>query len=150
MGLALTIGCSSGHSLVPPYGGGACRLDLDAASLTGTWDPRFTIPGFTGPDGRAPTVYDFARDIDGSIVALLRDGGIAPVLALSKIDLAADLSPLIASCRQTHSIISQLNTAVCNPTALLLGGPCRDARGARPAARRCSCPRPARCGRSWL
>jgi hypothetical protein len=40
-----------------------------AVAMAGTWDPRFTIAGFTGPDGHAPTVYDFARDIDGSIVA---------------------------------------------------------------------------------
>lgn len=52
-----------------PGAGAACRLDLDAASLAGSWDPRFTIPGFLRPDGSAPTVYDFARDVDGSIVA---------------------------------------------------------------------------------
>jgi hypothetical protein len=46
-----------------------CRLELDASALTGSWDPRFTIAGFTGHDGIAPTVYDFARDVDGSIVA---------------------------------------------------------------------------------
>jgi len=57
-------------SSVPADGGtSVCRLDLDGSALTGSWDPRFTIAGFTGHDGRAPTVYDFARDIDGSIVA---------------------------------------------------------------------------------
>jgi hypothetical protein len=54
----------------PDGGGPVCRLDVDAAALSGSWDPRFTIPGFLGPDGHAPTVYDFARDLDGSIVAV--------------------------------------------------------------------------------
>jgi hypothetical protein len=45
------------------------RPGIGAAPIAGAWDPRFTIAGFTGPAGRAPTVYDFARDIDGSIVA---------------------------------------------------------------------------------
>src|SRR4051812_410449 len=40
-----------------------------SGAIAGAWDPRFTVAGFTGPDGHAPTVYDFARDIDGSIVA---------------------------------------------------------------------------------
>src|SRR5258706_11967585 len=53
----------------PDGGAPVCRLDLDASSLAGAWDPRFTIAGFTGPDGHAPTLYDFARDVDGSIVA---------------------------------------------------------------------------------
>jgi hypothetical protein len=62
-------GLDAGDAGPAPDGGAqACRLDLDA-SLAGTWDPRFTIAGFTGPDGHAPTVYDFARDVDGSIVA---------------------------------------------------------------------------------
>src|SRR3954454_22407602 len=47
-------------------GSGAERFSAGAA-MAGAWDPRFTIAGFTGPDGHAPTVYDFARDIDGSI-----------------------------------------------------------------------------------
>ena len=54
----------------PPDGGSqVCRLDLAATALTGSWDPRFTVPGLLGPDGHAPTLYDFARDVDGSIVA---------------------------------------------------------------------------------
>lgn len=39
--------------------------DLDAA----TWDSRFTVAGFGGHDGLAPSVYDFATDVDGSLVA---------------------------------------------------------------------------------
>lgn len=35
----------------------------------GAWDRRFTISGFTGHDGIAPGVFDFARDIDGSMLA---------------------------------------------------------------------------------
>src|ERR1051325_7333432 len=50
-------------------GGSVCSVALDAASLSGSWDTRFTIAGLTGPDGLAPIVYDFARDTDGSIVA---------------------------------------------------------------------------------
>src|SRR5688572_14010338 len=47
-----------------------CRTDLAAADLAGgAWDRRFTVPGVAGMDGIAPTVFDFARDLDGSIVA---------------------------------------------------------------------------------
>ncbi len=59
----------AGGDATPDGGANACSLELDAPSLAGAWDPRFTIAGFTGPDGHAPTVYDFARDTDGSIVA---------------------------------------------------------------------------------
>ena len=46
-----------------------CTSELAAADLAnGSYDDRFTIAGFTGFDGHAPTVYDFARDTDGSIV----------------------------------------------------------------------------------
>lgn len=48
----------------------ACTKTLEASAITGgSYDPRFTIPGFSGFDGRAPTVYDFATDVDGSVVA---------------------------------------------------------------------------------
>jgi hypothetical protein len=77
--LAALIGCGDSHNATPdggmPDGGGSgsdavCSLDVDSTALAGgTWDTRFTIPGFTGPDGHSPTVYDFARDVDGSIVA---------------------------------------------------------------------------------
>jgi len=72
----------------PPDGGSqVCRLDLAAAALTGSWDPRFTIPGLLGPDGHAPTLYDFARDVDGSIVATgqfhyLGDRRVEPLIRL--------------------------------------------------------------------
>ncbi|NUP10657.1 MAG: hypothetical protein HOW73_31825 [Polyangiaceae bacterium] len=47
-----------------------CASDVGLADLeSGQWDERFTIAGFTGHDGIAPMVYDFARDTDGSIVA---------------------------------------------------------------------------------
>jgi len=77
MAIAVVCACGDNHKLVPDGGlpdtGGngpeACGLQLDAASLSGSWDPRFTIPGFIGPDGHSPTLYDFARDVDGSIVA---------------------------------------------------------------------------------
>ncbi|HEX3763476.1 MAG TPA: hypothetical protein VHW23_32495, partial [Kofleriaceae bacterium] len=80
-GLALTAGCTglvteSSSELADPSTASNGSADGSAAALTsggppiaGAWDPRFTIAGFTGPDGHAPTVYDFARDIDGSIVA---------------------------------------------------------------------------------
>src|SRR4051812_43518591 len=75
--VALTAACGDGHKAPPDSGapggsdggGDVCSVALDAASLSGSWDPRFTIAGFTGPDGLAPIVYDFAADIDGSIVA---------------------------------------------------------------------------------
>ncbi|NVB79242.1 MAG: hypothetical protein HOV81_12645 [Kofleriaceae bacterium] len=55
----------------PPDGNNnVCSLDLAASAVAdGTWDTRFTVPGFTGLDGHAPTVYDFTRDTDGSILA---------------------------------------------------------------------------------
>jgi hypothetical protein len=77
--LAALVGCGDNHKVLPdggmPGGDGSgsaavCSLDVDSTALaSGTWDTRFTIPGFTGPDGHAPTVYDFARDVDGSIIA---------------------------------------------------------------------------------
>lgn len=55
----------------PPDGNSnVCGPALAASALAGgTWDTRFTVPGFTGQDGHAPTVYDFTRDTDGSILA---------------------------------------------------------------------------------
>lgn len=74
--LAAPFGCGDNLAQSPPDGrppdggGNACTLEVDPAALaTGTWDPRFTVPGFAGEDGLAPAVYDFARDVDGSIVA---------------------------------------------------------------------------------
>lgn len=64
-----------------------CSLAPDAAALSGSWDRRFTVAGFAGPDGHAPTMYDFARDTDGSIVAAgefhyLGDARVVPLLRL--------------------------------------------------------------------
>lgn len=79
--LALLIGCGDNHRATPdggqepppdaPPDGGeqVCSLEPASSTLTGSWDPRFTVAGFAGPDGHAPTMYDFARDTDGSIVA---------------------------------------------------------------------------------
>jgi hypothetical protein len=53
-------------------GGGAetCTQSVTASSLaSGSWDTRFTIPGFSTRFGIAPAVYDFARDKDGSLLA---------------------------------------------------------------------------------
>lgn len=60
----------------------------DDSPLRGRWDPQFTVTGFTGHDGRAPTVYDFARDIDGSLLAAgnfeyLGGSRVPPLLRLS-------------------------------------------------------------------
>lgn len=61
-------------------GGGAAPVELCGDAVTaadlegGSWDTRFTISGFTGPDGFAPAVHDFAVDTDGSIVAAGRFG----------------------------------------------------------------------------
>src|SRR5689334_20208089 len=72
--LAALSGCGDNHKILPdggmPGGDGSgsgsaatCSLDVDSSALaSGTWDTRFTVPGFTGPDGHSPTVYDFARD----------------------------------------------------------------------------------------
>lgn len=53
----------------PPNEGAVCRAELQSPALRGDWDARFTVAGFTGPDGHSPTLYDFARDVDGSIIA---------------------------------------------------------------------------------
>jgi hypothetical protein len=48
-----------------------CPSEVDPDRLaSGTWDDRFTIAGFTGHDGAAPAVFDFDRDVDGSLVAV--------------------------------------------------------------------------------
>ena len=50
--------------------GASCGADVAVSDLdAGSWDDRFTIAGFTGPDGIAPLVYDFAQAPDGSLVA---------------------------------------------------------------------------------
>lgn len=70
-----------GDNFSQPTGGGddgggddmpempVCSSDLASADLAGgSFDDRFTVAGFTGFDGHSPTVYDFAKDSDGSIV----------------------------------------------------------------------------------
>ncbi|MEO8706025.1 MAG: hypothetical protein ABI867_38705 [Kofleriaceae bacterium] len=58
---------------VPPDGAGApSSLDLATTALNGG-------SGFTGFDGHTPTVYDFARDLDGSIVAAAESALISTV-----------------------------------------------------------------------
>jgi hypothetical protein len=48
----------------------ACGEGIATSALSGgSWDDRFTIAGFSGPDGIAPIVYDFATDTDGTLVA---------------------------------------------------------------------------------
>ncbi|MBX5482048.1 MAG: hypothetical protein IRZ16_09470 [Myxococcaceae bacterium] len=56
-------GVDGGMSCVPPT-----LPSLD----NGTWDPRFAGAGFNGHDGNGPTVYDFATDKDGSLLAVGR------------------------------------------------------------------------------
>jgi len=94
--IAVLCSCGDNHNpgnsppdAAPDGGDGsqACTLQLDAAALAGSWDPRFTIPGFIGHDGHSPTLYDFARDIDGSIVAAgefhyLGSASVEPLLRL--------------------------------------------------------------------
>ncbi|APR80203.1 putative autotransporter protein [Minicystis rosea] len=59
-------GGSGGSGAAPPRCGGTVAVqDLDH----GDWDHRFTIAGLTGHDGLAPTVHDFAREPDGSVIA---------------------------------------------------------------------------------
>lgn len=62
-----------------------CAAKFDLSKLDGaSWDDRFTISGFTGHDGVAPAVHDFAIDVDGSVVAAGRfqgfEGRAAPPL----------------------------------------------------------------------
>ncbi len=48
-----------------------CPRDVEPAQLVeGAWDDRLTIAGFTGHDGPAPSVFDFDRDVNGSLVAV--------------------------------------------------------------------------------
>jgi hypothetical protein len=63
-------GGTSGGGAGGAGGSVACGSDVTASALTGgSWDDLFTIPGFTGHDGVAPMVYDFATDTDGTLVA---------------------------------------------------------------------------------
>jgi hypothetical protein len=83
---ALAAACGDNHGTTPDAGPdagagpdasapdaaapAACRSGLAAGDLaSGSWDRRFTVPGVAGMDGIAPTMFDFARDVDGSIVA---------------------------------------------------------------------------------
>jgi hypothetical protein len=61
---------SSGSGGSGGAGAALCGAGITTAALEkGSWDPRFTIAGLTSHDGIAPSVFDFARDTDGSIVA---------------------------------------------------------------------------------
>ena len=42
---------------------------LERTLRTGEWSGNFTIAGFTGEDGFAPVVYDFAQRRDGTLLA---------------------------------------------------------------------------------
>ncbi len=75
----------SGGSGGDATSGPSCTENLTAGSLAaGTWDDRFTVAGLTGMDGFGPAVHDFARDVDGSVVAAGRfqyfAGGTVPPL----------------------------------------------------------------------
>jgi hypothetical protein len=72
--LLLLTACGDDGTAPPPDAGvepvTRCGDDVAVADLaTGIWDPRFTIAGFSGHDGIAPTVHDFAIDADGALVA---------------------------------------------------------------------------------
>jgi hypothetical protein len=51
---------------------GSCGEARIAALSGGSWDPRFTVPGLSGHDGITPTVYDFALEPDGGVLAVGR------------------------------------------------------------------------------
>jgi hypothetical protein len=58
----------------PPVGGAQPTFQCAPEALSGpiedsAWDTRFTLAGIAGPDGDAPHVADFARDVDGSVLA---------------------------------------------------------------------------------
>jgi hypothetical protein len=68
-------GTSGGDAGAPGDAGGAAggtsvcgEVSVDAMGA-GSWDSRFTIAGVTGHDGITPTVYDFALEPDGSVLA---------------------------------------------------------------------------------
>jgi hypothetical protein len=47
------------------------ELDLPEGLVSeGSWDPSFTLPGFTGQDGLGPGVYDFAEEPDGTLLTV--------------------------------------------------------------------------------
>ena len=69
--------------------GCAADLDVNALEAGGSWEPGFTVAGFTGPIGRAPTVNDFALDSDGALVAAghfrwIGEERVPPVVRLEK------------------------------------------------------------------
>ena len=78
---ALIAGCGDNLEGAPDAGGGGdgggsdgsmevCTRAIAPEYLDGgTYDNRFTVAGVSGMDGLAPTIYDFATDTDGSIVA---------------------------------------------------------------------------------
>ncbi|AKF05869.1 hypothetical protein [Sandaracinus amylolyticus] len=64
-------GDAGGHT---PDAGPGPRARCEPASLpdaldAARWDERFSIAGFTGHDGFAPAVHDFAIDADGDLLA---------------------------------------------------------------------------------
>lgn len=70
-GVAGSAGAAGGGSggVAGAAGAGDACATVDASGLaSGTWDSRFTIPGFGHKYGNAPVVYDMARDVDGSWV----------------------------------------------------------------------------------
>lgn len=70
-GTGATGGASGGGGASGSRGSvGSCGASVTSSALSGgSWDDRFTISGFTGHDGIAPMVYDFAKDTDGTLVA---------------------------------------------------------------------------------
>jgi hypothetical protein len=81
--IAAALGCGEDS-------GPDCAFALDRAALErAAWDPRFTIDGFTGHDGLAPSVYDTARDVDGSLVVAGRfewigRDGVEPLMRMTE------------------------------------------------------------------
>ncbi|MEJ7731800.1 MAG: hypothetical protein WKG00_21640 [Polyangiaceae bacterium] len=60
-------GAGGAGGAVPPL---PCTPDaLPGALADARWDTRFTVAGVAGPDGDAPHVADFARDLDGTVLA---------------------------------------------------------------------------------
>src|SRR5690242_15640966 len=57
--MTLAVGCGDDADPVDP------PVDI----TRGSWDPSFSIAGVGGHDGVPPTVFDFATDVDGSVLA---------------------------------------------------------------------------------
>jgi hypothetical protein len=72
---AIVVGLLSLHAVAcggetQPTPQNECNPDVPADITAGSWSSQLTVAGLGGYDGIAPTVYDFARDHDGTLLAV--------------------------------------------------------------------------------